>query len=299
MSILASHLYKVLKYAKHRIEDYINAAGKCCKLKECMFSAAEMPDYNDIDIQYLYIIRYYMAYLCEYRYIYGKILSSLKESEISVLSIGAGCLLDLDGLNYAMYDTGTPKGNVDYSGVDVADWKYKVIVQSIQNEAFKMNVSELEPFHLNKNVLMFSKSIIDINERDFDIFLKRMEQHNYRYKNMVLASVLSPRENEYCIDVCKLRFRRVAEVFRSKGYASNDTMGINAPFDGGNVYWAYIFDGARIPQFVVEYTKELSSLCPVNRRNGHTCKTDCTDKLNRFPVMKADNFRYQILRMKR
>ncbi len=299
MDVLTNHLYKVLGYAKNRIADHINTAGKCCKLKECKFSAAEMPDYNDRDIQYLYMIRYYVAYLCEYRYIYREILNFLMGSEASVLSLGAGCLLDLDGLHYAMFDTRTPKGVVDYTGIDIAEWEFKVKVQGIRNMAFNINVSELESSHLNKNVLMFSKSVIDIDERDFNILVKRMNQHNYRHRNLVLASVLSPRENEYYMDACKSRFRRVAEVFRSKGYTSDDTVDINSPFYGEQVYWAHIFEGARNPQFIVEYSKELSSLCPINQKNGHTCKTDCVSKLNRFPVMKADNFRYQILRMKR
>ena len=53
-------------------------------------------------ITQLYILRYYPAYLCEYKYLYKKIISTKLLAKYNILSIGCGCCVDYHGAYLAL-----------------------------------------------------------------------------------------------------------------------------------------------------------------------------------------------------
>ena len=65
-----------------------------CELKKLRYDKTFKPDYSNKLVQQFYILRYFPAYLCEYKYIYTKILESNLLDTLNILSIGCGCCVD-------------------------------------------------------------------------------------------------------------------------------------------------------------------------------------------------------------
>ena len=73
----------------------INEQTKLCQLKGLNFAAGCLPDYNNLQIQRLYLLRYSFAYGFEYSGIYSEVLARLHNPQkVCVVSIGCGNFLD-------------------------------------------------------------------------------------------------------------------------------------------------------------------------------------------------------------
>ena len=65
----------------------INEQTKLCQLKGLNFAAGCLPDYNNLQIQRLYLLRYSFAYGFEYSGIYSEVLSRLFHNLSVYLSV--------------------------------------------------------------------------------------------------------------------------------------------------------------------------------------------------------------------
>lgn len=69
----------------------IDTGRYLCELKGLTFESDRLPDYNNIQIQRLYLLRYAFAYGFEYSHIYTKALARLDNPDnVAVASIGCG-----------------------------------------------------------------------------------------------------------------------------------------------------------------------------------------------------------------
>jgi hypothetical protein len=90
-----------------------------CHLRELRFDI-NIPPYEELTIQQLYLLRYLPAYLIEYYEIFCNILrNNFIDYPLNILSIGTGCGLDYFGLEYALRINNTSCSNcVIYTGID-------------------------------------------------------------------------------------------------------------------------------------------------------------------------------------
>ena len=84
----------ITQYLQDIYEDlqrYVDNDVCLCKFKELNFEAGALPDYEDINIQQLYLLRYAFAYAFEYSRMYLDVLSQMDDvNNISVTSVGCG-----------------------------------------------------------------------------------------------------------------------------------------------------------------------------------------------------------------
>lgn len=103
----------------------INEQTKLCQLKGLNFAAGCLPDYNNLQIQRLYLLRYSFAYGFEYSGIYSEVLARLHNPQkVCVVSIGCGNFLDYWSLVQSI-EKKNLECEVRYVGIDEIDWNYK------------------------------------------------------------------------------------------------------------------------------------------------------------------------------
>lgn len=89
-------------------EVFIQSGQDLCKLRDTHFDAGRIPDYSDINIQQLYLLRYVYAYAFEYKYMYEFLLQRCHHFDsIEVTSIGCGSMVDYWSLSRVVGDSCT------------------------------------------------------------------------------------------------------------------------------------------------------------------------------------------------
>jgi hypothetical protein len=124
-----------------------------------------------------------------------------------------------------------------------------------------------------------------------------LQNCSFERDKMVIATSL--RAHEYSLQLDSARFRRVVKVFLTHhGFKSDDDLNIHWQFKDQQTAWNLVYSGFHIPDGVVEYLANLAERCPTRIENGKPCKSDC-DKLSRWPILKATQLRFMIIRLER
>ena len=83
--------------------EYIDQNVNLCMLKTLNYQAGQKPDYSDIHIQQLYLLRYVFSYAFEYKSMFDTLFAREKfKDSIEVASIGCGNMIDYWGLVEAL-----------------------------------------------------------------------------------------------------------------------------------------------------------------------------------------------------
>ncbi len=107
------------------LQRYVDNDACLCKLKELNFEAGALPDYTDINIQQLYLLRYAFAYAFEYSRMYLNVLSQIDDVDyISVTSVGCGSMIDYWSMIHALEMKKLDCG-IRYVGIDIIDFGKK------------------------------------------------------------------------------------------------------------------------------------------------------------------------------
>lgn len=123
-------MINITQYLQDIYEDlqrYVDNDVCLCKFKELNFEAGALPDYEDINIQQLYLLRYAFAYAFEYSRMYLDVLSQMDDvNSISVTSVGCGSMIDYWSLVHALEIKHKLDCSIRYVGIDKIDWNYKI-----------------------------------------------------------------------------------------------------------------------------------------------------------------------------
>lgn len=141
---------------------YIQSGQTLCKLRDAHFDAGRIPDYADINIQQLYLLRYVYAYAFEYKYMYQHLLESLPRfNTIEVTSIGCGSMVDYWALSRVVSNSCT----IDYQGIDTIQWFYQFPSRPRDSVAYyRANAIDfLEHESLSSDIYIFPKSISEFS----------------------------------------------------------------------------------------------------------------------------------------
>lgn len=267
-----------------------------CPVKGLRYDGMRIPDYNDIMVQQLYLLRYFPAYLVEYYDIYREILKykALKKP-FRVLSIGCGCGLDYYALELALRDQGTNcSKSVYYTGVDKIKWHY---TDSFGNRDYKIittnildlgNINQIqeEPF----DIIIFPKSIGEFSDNEFELLIGRFNASDFPQKKVFIVSSL--RKEYSAIDQERMRIL-LENIERTHGYICNKPK-TEYIYYTQSVGLRKYFPDFIYPNDIYQFLDNLSQACPTRKANGRFCEDDCADTLsNKRPILRTDHIRYQ------
>lgn len=96
-------------------------------MKSLNYQSGIKPDYDDIHIQQYYLLRYAFSYAFEYKCMFISLFEKeVFTDSIRITSIGCGNMIDYWALVEALKDDDNATYRVEYTGIDVIDWNYKI-----------------------------------------------------------------------------------------------------------------------------------------------------------------------------
>jgi len=266
----------------------VSASKGCCSLKSLDWSQGT-PNYSDPFVQQLYVLKYYWAYLCEYRTLYATLLPLLDGEPPNVISIGAGSEVDLAGLYFASGQS----EHINYHGYDVVDWQIKPNLPTAARKFTHGCASGLACTSPSpSNVILFPKSLGDITQPAFEAIKNAFQTTSFTARRLVLASVHPASDNpaRYRTDVA--RFRELVEIMGAKTRRKVlDNSHPHSPFQNVGYWWALY--PISLPKPLLTYVTNIYAECPTRLSKGKSCKADCPTILGRSPTLNNDNVRFQ------
>ena len=169
-------MIRITQYLQKINEDlqkYIDNDVCLCKFKKLNFEAGSLPDYEDINIQQLYLLRYAFAYAFEYSRMYRDVLDKMDDvNNISVTSVGCGSMIDYWSLVHALEMKRKIDCSIRYVGIDKIDWNYKI--RQRQNDELHYLIRNAADFFTNNSrfisdVYFFPKSISEFSDSELNV----------------------------------------------------------------------------------------------------------------------------------
>lgn len=274
-----------LKQVESDLKSTIEGAT-LCDLKTIRFDQDYNPDYSKPEIQQLYLLRYYPAYLAEYVYLYKEALKTCNLKNLSVLSIGCGNSVDYDAAVIVHNDD---ISKISYLGVDLIDWGYK---NSNGNPKFITTIADIKDFDLppknDFNVIIFPKSLSEFSEESFKGLLQNISHSEFTEEKILLIS--SSMDKGFAYD--ESRYKRVMQVLIEKGYENKK---YNSTREVKNKGWiGYLVDGFHYPDDIKTYIECLATKCINFIKNQKNCDPSCKQQLNKSPILNAKHISFLI-----
>lgn len=273
-------------------------AGKLCDCKTLTYEGGNSPNYDTPLVQQIYMLRYFPAYLAEYYLMYVALLGTqFLPQKLNVLSIGCGCGVDLWALHFAMQAVGrNPATDIDYTGIDVAAWQYQDTmahpnVRFIRQDITQWNVLDRSDY----NVFVFPKCIGEFPPNVYGSIRSIFRNSSFIQGRVCgLCSLM-----KMGLDADAARFREIAQIMtNAHGFQCIDELDKywHVPEEKGirAVCYPCVY-----PTDILTRMRQLIEECPTRLANGQPCKTDCTSRLNRSPILKTTFINYKLLRFKR
>lgn len=281
---IEEYLTDVFEDFRDDIED-----GLClCDLKKLSFEFGNLPEYEDVQTQRLYLLRYAFAYAYEYADMYARLLRQMKDPrEISVVSFGCGTMLDYWSLVYAIKEIRDIRCRVDYSGIDLIEWDYQFPPRRRDELHFYLqNINEFfdDEDTLNSDVYFFPKSISEFSEDEMATILDGFENKNIE-KDIFYVCVSLRKKDEPSDEE---RTAAIMEAIERNGFrACAQPQGYKE-----KAVWSYDHN-FNYPGAALSYLKNLNERCLQFREEGENCYDNC-ECLNRQPILKT-NFLYNYI----
>lgn len=256
-----------------------------CDLKNIRYDQPCGPDYSQNKVQQLYLLRYFPAYLCEYKHLYQKIIQTYTIDNFNILSIGCGCCVDY----YAAYlALGRSITNLQYCGIDPIDWLYK---DSLYNDRFcfvQGNIASITfPEDFYYNIIFFPKSLSEIPQSEFDTFLSNLNQLTFRSDKIFLISSIM--DKGFIHDTT--RYDTISDLLRSKGFHCEDFQGAKEITNKRGLN--QLDSGFDYPNDVKSFLMTLNEKCLHYQQYGSNCENACKDQLNKWPILTAKYISFQ------
>lgn len=277
----------------------IDGGRYLCDLKDLTFESNHLPDYSNIQIQRLYLLRYAFSYCFEYSHIYAKALARLDNPDnVAVVSIGCGNFLDYWALVKAV-EKKKKDCNIRYVGIDEIDWNYKVEKRE-QDEIYFKEGNVVKFFEENEkfisDIYFFPKSISEFGKEEMKIIVD-----NFKSKPIIKDKIIlcfSIRANEYSRDRDMSKTKQIVKALEENGYMQSNEKNVSW-FFSENKGIISVDSAYRYPQDAYDYVISLNEKCDKYIEMGANCKSECERYLNRKPTTKTGNITYQIIELER
>lgn len=273
---------------------YVEKNNGLCALKELNYEAGKTPDYSNIHIQQLYLLRYAFAYAFEYKSMYETLFLREKyDDEILVTSIGCGNMMDYWGLVDALERYKSRRCSIEYVGIDIIDWNYKIKPREKDSVEFIHNnvISYFQKNNIfNFDIFVFPMSISEFSDEEFQCICDSF-QRNEMQKDKIHV-LISLRGDEWSLERDRERSKKIVEALSTKGFVAKE--GKDCFYKLNNVAIKALDNKYVYPDEAKELLRSLDTKCDTIYYIGESCSDECK-KMNRQPILMANNICYQVL----
>lgn len=214
-------------YIENILEDfkkYLYEENILCTLKSLQYQSGMIPDYSDVHIQQLYLLRYVFAYAFEYKSMFGTLFTRKKYADvIEIASVGCGNLIDYWSLVEALVEVGKSACIIKYRGLDTVDWNYKIQPRE-QDEVTYRKCNAADIFEksnlLISDIYIFPKSISEFSIDEFAMIC-----NGFRTKKITKNTVhllVSLRLDEGSMDRDMSRTEKLIDSMRENQFSTKD-----------------------------------------------------------------------------
>lgn len=278
-------------------KQYLDAGNCLCLLKSLNYQGGMKPDYNDIHIQQLYLLRYAFSYGFEYKSMFATLFERERFVNcIEITSVGCGNMIDYWALVEALKEVNNTACIVKYRGIDFIDWNYKIESRKKDEVEFiKENAVNVfgHKGQLVSNAYIFPKSISEFSDSDFEKICE-----GFRLKEIVndkIYILISIRSDEGSMDRDMERSGKIISALRENGFHTKDKSTDYIYFVDENKGIKGLDYKFEYPDEAIDTIKELNEKCAAFLEGLENCEENCSKYLNRFPALKARNIRFQVL----
>ena len=296
-------MISITEYLQQIFDDFkgeIEYSGDTlCGLKRLSFEAGGLPNYNDIQIQRLYLLRYVFAYAFEYTKMYEEVLQDMDNpTAISVASIGCGNGIDYWALVQALKNYWNQECNIRYVGIDEIDWNYR-IEKRLQDEMIYLVGNAKQYFEkaeqLISDVYFFPKSISEFTEDEMKAIVDAFRNKTIKKDTIYLC--ISIRKNEYSQEIDINRTQQIYNALLQNGFVANCNYTQYTYYPNNTAIclldYSYVY-----PNEALEYLKHLNEKCENYIETRKNCYREC-EYLNRQPVLTSGMICYQVIKFER
>lgn len=293
------------EYLDHVLDDfkeYLTAAPQLCCLKTLRFDTKQLPDYNDIHVQQLYLLRYAYAYAFEYKCMYMQLFgeNAFENDHIQVASLGCGTGIDYWSMVAALNDLKKNQKSIKYVGIDQIDWNYKLTPREQDDmRIYKGDVMDelVKAPRLTSDIYIFPKSISEFSGNDIVNMCNTIESKPI--KNNTVYLLASLRHNDGNLESDKEKMSKLFKAFNANGFDCESNPKSSTSFkDECKKKKITELDGSfQHPFKTVECLLHLNERC--KKFDGDNCKADCSEQLNRWPVLNCGILHWQIFKFER
>lgn len=296
-------MISIEQYLQNIYEDlrrYVDNDVCLCKFKELNYEAGAIPDYEDINIQQLYLLRYAFAYAFEYSRMYIDVLSQMDDiNSISITSVGCGSMIDYWSLVHALNNSCKTDCNIKYVGIDKIDWKYKIPPRQ-GDKVYSLVRNAADVFEINKefisDVYFFPKSISEFTDSELNAMANNfLEKKIQRNRFFVCISL---REDQGSMGRDMQKTKIIIEAIGRNGFKTKWPYNQYLYFDCDKGITS-LDDKFRYLSEALDFVKELYKECSNYKIQRDNCKPDCQKYLSRWPVLKVTHIRYQVIMFER
>lgn len=197
-------------------EEYLRSGPCLCHLKDVHYDGGKVPDYSDVHVQQLYLLRYAYAYAFEYKRMYRYLPEYFRtQSQLSVMSIGCGNMIDY----WALAQVVGTQVDLRYRGFDSIDWAYKF--QERENDRVWLTLgdatSAMEDLpNIPADIIVFPKSISEFDHDAVDRFCECIRTKRI-LKNRVCV-LISLRTDQGSIQRDMSKTKKIYDAFLDAGF---------------------------------------------------------------------------------
>lgn len=277
-------------------ERFIRSGQDLCKLWDTHFDAGRIPDYSDINIQQLYLLRYAYAYAFEYKYMYSHLFErTMLPNSVEVTSIGCGSMVDYWSLERVIGN----RSSIVYRGLDAIDWYYKFPIKATDSSTYICGdaTDYFKRERLSSDIYIFPKSISEFSLTEIktisDCFsFDRVTKDKIHF-------MFSLRTDRDSLGRDAQRTKTLFTTMLAHGFHTSDRLDQYYLFEKGiqGKTIQSVDSDFRHPGEIVDCIKDLYKFCP----HIDSCmrKQGCESRLGRFPILKCNYARWQIFTFER
>lgn len=289
MITISDYISEVYNDFKH----YVETTDKLCDLRTLNYQKGKVPDYTDIHIQQLYLLRYAFAYAFEYKRMFLHLFKNEEfQNNISLTSIGCGNMIDYWSLVKALEKIKNDKISVKYRGIDAVDWEYKIESREDDDVAFKQGdaLSILQSSRkLISDIYIFPKSISEFSNEEFKQICEVFEKDNF-VKDRV-HFLISIRSDEWSRDRDMERSKSIKSAMIRNGFKTKSNARGYLYFEDNEKGIKGVDPSFDYPNEAKDMIYHLDEYC----NKYEECDECCEGYLNRRPVLTIGNVYYQVL----
>lgn len=277
-------------------EVFIQSGQDLCKLRDTHFDAGRIPDYSDINIQQLYLLRYAYAYAFEYKYMYQFLLRRCGQLDsIEVTSIGCGSMVDYWSLSRVVGDYCT----IDYRGVDTIEWFYQFPARPWDSVGYYCEnaVDFLRQEELSSDIYIFPKSISEFSLNEVEQIADCFSPNTILKDKVHFLFSLRTDQGSMARDTQKTQI--LYNKMQRCGFQTTDKENgyyhFGADVQDKNIH--SVDADFRLPGATIDCLKELYEFCP--SYNNCINQQGCQSRLGRYPILKCKYAAWQVFSFER